>query len=116
MKKIPDRQLKKLPICKLCGSIGHYKTFCFLNKKKVPSKVGKYTKKWFDFRKEYLKNHPPDRYGFYTCYLCYKKVPAKEITLDHVIARSKAPKLRYNESNIRFCCSKCNYEKGSKTY
>lgn len=77
--------------------------------------LGKIGKQWSAVRKEWLKNNPPNHQGYYECYLCYKWVIASEITLDHILARSKRPDLRFDSNNLRPCCWECNKEKGSKT-
>lgn len=76
---------------------------------------GKTTKKWIQTRRAFLHANPPNHQGYYVCYLCSKWVPAGEITVDHVIARSRAPELRFTFSNLAVCCSACNEAKGSRT-
>jgi 5-methylcytosine-specific restriction endonuclease McrA len=49
----------------------------------------------------------------YTCQYCHKCPPAVELTLDHVIPRS-----RHGESsweNLVACCHSCNNKKGNRT-
>lgn len=49
----------------------------------------------------------------YTCQYCHKCPPAVELTLDHVIPRS-----RHGEStweNLVACCHSCNNRKGNRT-
>ena len=107
--------------CKTCGKHGHSAAFCYQTRKKVPTtrkqinKVGKETRAWSEFRKHYLMLHPPNHEGYYECYICHKWVLANEITLDHVVARSSDPSLRYNEDNIRLCCYECNARKVSQS-
>lgn len=109
------------PLCKLCGSPWHYKTFCLLNTKKAIAKrnpiqtVGKETKKWIATRVIWFKENWPNDQGFYICYLCGKWLDQKETTLDHVIPRSHDPKLRYELSNLKPCCFTCNSLKGSQS-
>jgi len=62
-----------------------------------------------------LKDNPPNHQGYYECYICLKWVDYTEVTLDHVIPRSRAPHLRYDLDNLRPCCGTCNSNKGSKT-
>ena len=50
------------------------------------------------------------RDGF-TCQLCGKKPDANELTLDHVVPRSKGGKT--NWQNITTCCKDCNERKGN---
>lgn len=84
-------------------------------RKPIPT-VGKKTKKWLAHRKRWLKNHRPNHRGNYICYICLHEIPEKEITLDHVIPRSKRGDLIFDDSNIRPACYTCNQNKGSKDY
>lgn len=77
-------------------------------------KPGKVSKEWLKTRRAWLKANPPNFEGYYECYLCHKWVPAEDITLDHVISRTRAPGRRQDISNLEPCCSKCNSDKGSK--
>ncbi len=76
--------------------------------------LGRHAILWIKKRKEYLKNNPPNFQGYYICYLCHKWVPANEITVDHIIPRSRAPYLRYEDSNLAPCCDPCNKKKASR--
>ena len=71
-------------------------------------------KKWIKYRKQWKLKYPPDENGFYYCWICGAPLKKSQITLDHVIPRSRAPKLRFVDSNIKPACWKCNVEKGSK--
>ena len=84
------------------------------SKKKKP--IGKVTKKWLKTRTLWLKNNPPNHQGYYICYICNKWIDKAEITIDHIIPRSKAPELRFDPSNLMACCYNCNNNKGSKLY
>lgn len=75
---------------------------------------GKNYDKWQKVRSDFLAANPPNHEGYYTCYLCRQWIPAEEITVDHVVPRSRAPNLRYDFSNFAFCCGSCNAAKGSK--
>ncbi len=68
---------------------------------------------WKVTRKEFLELNPPNHEGYYECHWCHKWVHYTEITVDHVIPRSRAPQLRYEHSNLVVCCGQCNIEKGS---
>jgi 5-methylcytosine-specific restriction endonuclease McrA len=49
----------------------------------------------------------------YTCQYCLKSPPAVDLTLDHVVPRS-----RHGEStweNLVACCHACNNRKGNRT-
>ncbi len=49
----------------------------------------------------------------YTCQYCLKVMPAGELTLDHVIPRSRAGESAWE--NLVACCHYCNNRKGSRT-
>lgn len=49
----------------------------------------------------------------YTCQYCLKIMPAGELTLDHVIPRSRAGESAWE--NLVACCHHCNNRKGSRT-
>lgn len=78
------------------------------------NKRGKITNKWLKVRKQWMKENPPNHQGYYFCYICYRAVPSNEVTLDHIIPRSRRPDLRFDFSNLAPCCGLCNYKKGSK--
>ena|SRR3990167_3022879 len=108
-----------MSVCSYCGGVDHLSMWCFKKPKtkikRTPlKKTGKKWNKWTAFRKKYLKNHPPNHEGYYQCYLCFRWIESKDITLDHVIPRSARPDLVFDENNIRLCCGQCNSEKGSK--
>jgi 5-methylcytosine-specific restriction endonuclease McrA len=49
----------------------------------------------------------------HTCQYCGKKFSSSELTLDHVIPKSRGGEKRWN--NIVAACRKCNQAKGNKT-
>jgi len=49
----------------------------------------------------------------YTCQYCLKVLPAAELTLDHVIPRSRAGESAWE--NLVACCHPCNNRKGNRT-
>lgn len=49
----------------------------------------------------------------YTCQYCHKVLPSGEMTLDHVIPRSRAGETTWE--NLVACCHRCNNRKGSRT-
>ncbi len=73
----------------------------------------KQEKLWLEARAEFLHNHPPNFQGYYVCTYCRVWIPEKEVTVDHIISRSRAPHLRYVQSNLCISCWDCNTRKGS---
>jgi len=106
--------------CKHCGMSGHSTMACWTNPRPALArhrhikKIGKVGQKWLKWRAQWFKENPPDNDGFYTCYLCGDKLTPRETTLDHVLPRSHRPDLRFDASNIKPCCWKCNMDKGSR--
>jgi 5-methylcytosine-specific restriction endonuclease McrA len=49
----------------------------------------------------------------YTCQYCQRAMPSSELTLDHVIPRSRAGDTSWE--NLVACCHHCNNRKGSRT-
>src|SRR5579863_8695403 len=49
----------------------------------------------------------------YTCQYCHRTMPSGELTLDHVIPRSRAGESAWE--NLVACCNPCNNKKGSRT-
>lgn len=49
----------------------------------------------------------------YTCQYCSRTLPSSELTLDHVIPRSRAGETAWE--NLVTCCHVCNNRKGSRT-
>jgi 5-methylcytosine-specific restriction endonuclease McrA len=49
----------------------------------------------------------------YTCQYCSKSPPAVELTLDHVVPRSRAGETSWE--NLVACCHHCNNRKGNRT-
>ncbi len=49
----------------------------------------------------------------YTCQYCHRMLPSGELTLDHVIPRSRAGESAWE--NLVACCHPCNNRKGSRT-
>ena len=47
------------------------------------------------------------------CQYCRQKLPAKDLTLDHVIPRSRAGESTWE--NLVACCFRCNNKKGNRT-
>jgi 5-methylcytosine-specific restriction endonuclease McrA len=49
----------------------------------------------------------------YTCQYCHRIMPSGELTLDHVIPRSRAGESSWE--NLVACCHPCNNRKGNRT-
>ncbi len=49
----------------------------------------------------------------YTCQYCHRTLPSSELTLDHVVPRSRAGES--NWENLVACCNPCNNKKGNCT-
>ena len=49
----------------------------------------------------------------YTCQYCHRTLPSSELTLDHVVPRSRAGETTWE--NLVACCHPCNNRKGSRT-
>ncbi len=49
----------------------------------------------------------------FTCQYCQRAFPAGELTLDHVVPRSRAGETAWE--NLVACCHACNNHKGSRT-
>lgn len=49
----------------------------------------------------------------YTCQYCLRTLPSAELTLDHVIPRSRAGETTWE--NLVTCCHHCNNRKGNRT-
>lgn len=49
----------------------------------------------------------------YTCQYCGKTLPSSELTLDHVMPRSRCGESSWE--NLVACCNPCNNRKGSRT-
>src|SRR5262249_8026703 len=49
----------------------------------------------------------------YPCQYCHRTLPSAELTLDHVVPRSRAGES--NWENLVACCNPCNNRKGSRT-
>lgn len=117
--------------CKFCKQTTHFSYRCYANPKvamrrkygmkRTPiKKMGKHAKQWFITRATWIRKNPPDRDGYWYCYLqihewCPVKLTISTLTLDHVVSRSSDPKLRYNQDNLRPACTYCNDAKGSRS-
>lgn len=90
--------------------------------------IGKVTQAWIDARAEWIANNPPDKNGYWYCYLrihpwCpYRLTNDKDrvdrnvgmLTLDHVVSRTHDASRRTDQTNLRPACGYCNEMKGSR--
>jgi 5-methylcytosine-specific restriction endonuclease McrA len=49
----------------------------------------------------------------FTCQYCHRALPSSELTLDHVIPRSRSGESAWE--NLVACCHRCNNRKGNRT-
>jgi 5-methylcytosine-specific restriction endonuclease McrA len=91
---------------------------CF-NKPRVPialnSRIGKTKAKWMKVRGKWMQDNAPAD-GYWYCHYCGTPLTTDTLTLDHIIARSKRPDLRYAMTNLIPCCYFDNSQKGSLSY
>ena len=50
-----------------------------------------------------------NRRAYNICYYCKKTTPARQLTMDHIVALSRGGKSR--KSNLVPCCKSCNNQK-----
>ena len=100
--------------CSYCDSEEHTLFYCPTKPKSAINPKGKYGQRMDMVRREWYRQNPPDHSGYYYCYLCGKAITRSQTELDHVIARSRAPELRFELNNLKPSCHDCNQEKGSK--
>ena len=103
--------------CNNCG-ITHTSIMCF-NKPRIPIRP-KPNLTWDQTVDRWYALNPPDENGNWICYLqiadlCPKLLDKEQITLEHVIPKSRGKKYKYNVNNIRPACVYCNSLKGSRT-
>lgn len=116
--------------CSFCGRPGHNSLNCW-NKptaaikranKPIPFRSKKAEKLQKDFAAAWFRANPPDKDGFWYCYLnisdmCPKRMLYGHVTLEHVYpkASGKYPELKYCLVNIKPACAFCNKLKGGNT-
>lgn len=117
-----------MPLCRTCNKRS-YNEYCFAHKPRKPiartaikRKPSKYYNQDKEFKRLYLESHPPDKYGYYDCYLqtteqCPKRLLPEQVTIEHIIAKGsvKGRNLRWNEDNMDIACFWCNSDKGSQS-
>lgn len=71
---------------------------------------------WLICRAEWLELNPPDIEDlYYQCALCPYTIHKDEVTLDHIITRSRNKTLKYTHSNLQPTHWSCNAARGSMT-
>ena len=78
------------------------------------NQIGDDTREWLKFVAQWKKDNPPLDNGCYLCGICGRWVFADEVTLDHIIARSKAPSRVLDPTNVQPAHYTCNSWKGSR--
>lgn len=71
-------------------------------------RIGRKSKKWLQFRREYLKKHR-NEWGTFNCTVCHIEIPYPEV--DHIKKRSTHPELVFDESNLQILCHWCHLKK-----
>lgn len=107
--------------CKYCGSHEHYSYTCFKRPQKpivVESATHKAKRRACRKRWLRMKSNQPDENGNWACYLgiapdCHVHINIDTISLEHVRAKVRSPKLRYCARAIKAACPPCNKLKGS---
>jgi 5-methylcytosine-specific restriction endonuclease McrA len=75
----------------------------------------KRTQAWIAKRHDWIRDNPPDEWGYWLCYLrisprCLVRIDLDQLTIDHVIPRS-----RHKDTKLMPCCTFCNSLKGSRS-
>lgn len=73
-----------------------------------------FDQKWAETRTQWLAENEPSFEGYYTCAMCGRAVHVDEVTLDHIVPRSRDSKLKYDMSNLAPMHFACNTKKGSR--
>lgn len=76
--------------------------------KKRMRQVGKRGLEWLAFRREWIKNHPPDYRDSWPCGICGQPVYKIGMELDHIKKRGSNAELRLDDDNVRPTHSYCN--------
>lgn len=118
--------------CSFCHEPGHTAFYCKKRPRKVIerkpikaatrplNKLGKYALLWIDTRKAWISKFGSEGHLCHYCGKLLSENPvlieqdmALKLTLDHLDARTRDPKLRYVFSNLVPACGPCNKLKGS---
>lgn len=103
--------------CNNCG-VTHTPIMCF-SKPRKSLKI-KHDLTWDQTVAKWKLANPPNLNGNWVCYLqiaplCPGKIDRHQLTLDHVIPKSRGKQYKYDYLNLRACCVYCNSLKGSRT-
>ena len=125
---------KKLPVCKLCGKVGHWKYQCYQNPKRGKALKKRYEQAYKTGKTpkhdKLLSSQTLDRkrlimeldkycslivrigasnkYGICQCYCCGKSIPYKMADCAHYISRQKMQSRFDINLNLRPNCIQCN--------
>lgn len=71
-------------------------------------------------KKRWIKENPPDEYGYWDCYLqisqlCLRRINLETLTIEHVVPKVRGKQFRHDLKNLRPSCVFCNKFKGSRT-
>ena len=122
--------MKKLPVCKLCGKVGHYQYACYQRNKllyqkrkaegkiKKPKPLSRSKKKDYSERRKLIKEldkytslicrlGASDKNGYATCYCCGVRIPWRTGDCAHYCKRGYMD-TRWYLPNVKFNCQKCN--------
>ncbi len=69
---------------------------------------------WAKFRRQWIKDNPPNHQGAWICGICGMWVYQGEMELDHIKPQGWGHKDKFNSDNIQPSHAKCNRLKGSK--
>ena len=72
--------------------------------------------KWTKFRRDWIKDNPPNHQGAYICGICGRWVYLDDLELDHITPQGWTHARQYDRTNIQPTHARCNRQKGSKRY
>lgn len=108
--------------CKYCGGTNHTAFGCYLKRSaRLRKESKKSMEKRLAVREQWFELNPPDKNGYWYCYLqivpnCEKRLTKSTLQLEHVKSRARHPELKYEVKNLRPACAPCNHMKGSLNY
>lgn len=78
--------------------------------------IGDITREWLAYIPKWKADNPPLDNGCYVCGHCGYFILADEVTLGHIISRSRDPSRVFDPTNIQPEHSSCNSWKGSRYF